>query len=158
MRANNDTKRFFNYYMKYYIGGSIVSVIGMTAISLLVWFQSGSSFDLALLFHLFPVTWDIWDIWMRTFWYVDDDFRLPWNQQTLFGYIAELCFHEFYVVTYCMTASLILLFVCVTLHHQAMCKMFEHFLDQMDESDARTKLNICQLIKLHISAKKCVVK
>lgn len=165
VRANTESEWIYGQYIIWYIYVALLSIFLMYPISVVVWLRSGSSFDASLLFQMYHISWVIIGIrfilnhiiiWMHLSKYDQWNSRLPWNQQTPLGYVAEMCFHLFCCTTYCLSVSLIVLFISVTLYQRAFYEMFKYSSDQIEPSDAHMKTNICQMVKFHIFAKEFV--
>lgn len=76
---------------------------------------------------------------------VFDHFRLPWDQQTLSGYIGEMAYCLTKGLAYAFSnAALLLFFISMCLYHQALYKRFEQLVHQMDaikeDPNARVQL------------------
>lgn len=80
---------------------------------------------------------------------------LPWNQDTIIGYISEICVviasGQCYLI---INGAAIVLFVSICRHHEAFYKMIKHDIQEMDSAkgDANHIL-LRRLITFHISVK-----
>lgn len=86
-------------------------------------------------------------------------FSLPWDQQTPIGYFYKMIFDLLVGETYLtVNGALLLLFVSISMHHQAFYKMFEHSLRQLSESNrSQNNVELLQrLINFHILVKEWV--
>lgn len=84
-------------------------------------------------------------------------FRLPWNQQTIFGYVMEASYisyssNWYYVIS----LALVVLFVPICWQHYAFHKIFEYKMNQFNNAveHRNDKKFLCDLIRFHISIKK----
>lgn len=85
-----------------------------------------------------------------------DSFRLPWDQETLFGYICEIVLSLVCIEAYLLfNGALLLLFISMCLHHRTFNKMFQYSLQKLDHDDNQRndRLFICKQIRFHISVK-----
>lgn len=86
--------------------------------------------------------------------------RFPWNQATMLSYIVDiLIFHNIASVSYFTTsASLILLFVSICLHHSAFYKRLQYTLDESKTLKNHQNMDkiIRNVIEFHISVKEYV--
>lgn len=81
---------------------------------------------------------------------------VPWNQQTLAGYIAEASFITFSCETYLgAVGAPLLLFISFCLFHDVFYKMFRHFINELNHSDAERNNRelLRKIVKFHNSAK-----
>lgn len=83
---------------------------------------------------------------------------LPWDQETLMGWIYESVFCCLIGSNYlCMNFSVLTFFIGVALFNRAFYKYFEALSSKFDEiSDAdhvRIKLQIVKIVRFHIMAK-----
>lgn len=84
---------------------------------------------------------------------------LPWDQETPIGYFFEICVDNLFGEAYIFSASFILLFVSMCLHHQAFYQVFTHSLLECNRPNANyeNKLLLHRLIRFHITAKEYVL-
>lgn len=88
-------------------------------------------------------------------------YRLPWNQNTLQGWMIETLYSSFFSACYCLMAPLFLiLFVSVCNYHDAFYKLFRFQIANIDATagfepfpTVRIMETMHQSISLHISAK-----
>lgn len=88
-------------------------------------------------------------------------FSLPWNQTTLMGYSGEICvIISAGFASFAISGALLILFVSVSLHHQAFYKIFKYKLDAVDrcEENQCDEMFLRDLIRFHISAKEWVLQ
>lgn len=88
------------------------------------------------------------------------NFRLPWNQTTLYGYYGEVITCTAFGNVYgAIIFTLSLFFVSICLHHEAFCKMFKVWIDDWNghegnrESRCSDEQFICNLIRFHVTVK-----
>lgn len=86
---------------------------------------------------------------------------LPWNQETLLGYFAEMVFYIYTAGTFFIAMAMLLLpFISICWHHQAFYKVFRHSLRQMDSPDAvegqDNEEQLVRLIRFHATIKEWV--
>lgn len=77
-------------------------------------------------------------------------FRLPWNQNTLYGYIGEILFTYFSCESYLfVNGPIVVLFVSMCLHHRAFYEMFNYSLHEMDVPNKKKndKLELWKIIQ-----------
>lgn len=87
--------------------------------------------------------------------------RLPWNQNTFLGWLAEQIFSTFFLGFFCLFAPLFLtLLVCVCNYHKAIYKMYRFKIANIDAvadfqpfPTDRVKKLMHESILFHISAK-----
>lgn len=83
-------------------------------------------------------------------------YRLPWNQETLLGYIAEIvCMivtDEGYLLT---SGAVLLLLISMCLHHRAFSEMFRRLLRAHEHPNRLIdqKKLLCKAIRFHNSVK-----
>lgn len=79
--------------------------------------------------------------------------RLPWDQGTAYGYLAELFMDTFGAAAYYIVVGILLtLFILMCLQHHAFFEIFEHSLREFDRTDRRPH-HLYELIRFHISVK-----
>lgn len=81
---------------------------------------------------------------------------LPWNQETLVGYIGEIWFDVIVSESYFITnGAILLLFMSICLHHQAFYRMFEKSVQELDHFDSKRNDEelLCNLIRFHVRSK-----
>lgn len=79
-------------------------------------------------------------------------FSFWWNQKTPIGYLYEICVLNMIAMAYLFcNASFLLLFISMSLHHNAFYHMFGHTISKLGKGDNRTVL--LELIKFHSSIK-----
>lgn len=80
-------------------------------------------------------------------------YSLPWNQQTLLGYFGEICFSILMGESFLLFNSLILLFISISLHHQAFYKRFKHSLREIERPGEKRNNErfLCELVRFHIT-------
>lgn len=89
---------------------------------------------------------------------------MPWNQQTVLGYIFEVMYDVYCSTLYFFgSCAILLLFYSICLHHNAFHKMFQYKLSKIgtllefygthDTIKRDTEL-LCELIRFHVSIKK----
>lgn len=81
---------------------------------------------------------------------------MPWDYRTPLGYTGEILFGILLSEAYLIgNGSILMLFVCICLHHKAFYRMFEHSVRKIDhihrELDVRNQL--CEIIRFYVSAK-----
>lgn len=82
---------------------------------------------------------------------------LPWNQDTIIGYFAELifgvCSGESYLIA---IGALLMLFISLCQHFRGFAQMNQSLLNEFNCSTdvSVTHERLCKLIKFHISVKK----
>lgn len=92
------------------------------------------------------------------------DFRLPWNQNTLFGWFAEAVYSVFAVAaTLCIATPFLTLLISFLIFHRAFNKMYRLQFKTIDSMTLETpgqrlavKRLIFESVSFHISAKKYV--
>lgn len=83
-------------------------------------------------------------------------FRFYWNQRTPFGYFAEFGAIVLFGFAYlAVMGTFLVLFISMSLHHQAFYKMFQHKVDEMNRSNEKhcAELFLRHLIRFHTEAK-----
>lgn len=85
-------------------------------------------------------------------------YSLPWNQDTLVGYIGEIAYCCFVGEAYILSNGVILLlFVSICLHHKAFYQMYENAVIKLTEFDKNQNIheynNICDLVRFHVTIK-----
>lgn len=141
-------------------------IVAVSVVSVFIcWFNHGH-FDAKYVYHPFRLEWDFWKLF-RTKWdsintHVQINrlifsYRLPWDNSTLIGFVAEICsilncYHSYNIVN----GSTMLLFISICLHHQAFFKMVQHSISKIDRNVHRQNYDqlLCELIHFHTSAKK----
>lgn len=82
---------------------------------------------------------------------------LPWDQQTLTGYTAELCFVALFIGIYLISnGSFSILFVSICLHHQTYYKIFQQSMLEFNHPNENHKELLRKLVLFHISIKKWI--
>lgn len=84
-------------------------------------------------------------------------FSLPWNQDTVFGYFAEMLFMtDLFTIYLVVFGSISLLLVSLCIHYQAFCDMLKHMIDKCERSHnypGNDEQFICDIIRFHLTAK-----
>lgn len=84
---------------------------------------------------------------------------MPWDHTTPLGYTGEILFGALLSEAYLIgNGSILMLFVCMCLHHKAFFKMFEQMVHKLDLVDRglEAKNRLCEIIQFYVSAKTCV--
>lgn len=82
---------------------------------------------------------------------------MPWDYHTRLGYAGELLFGIMLSEAYLIgNGSILMLFVCICLHHKAFFSMFKYLVDKLDETllERNPETQLCEVIKFHISVKR----
>lgn len=82
---------------------------------------------------------------------------MSWDYHTPSGYAGGILFGIMQSEAYLLgNGSILMLFVCICLHHKAFFRMFEHTVKQLDETfqERDPTIQLCEIIKLHISIKR----
>lgn len=93
----------------------------------------------------------------------NNDFSLPWNQQTFFGWALEqsACLLAT-TVYFLITSALLSLFIAICEFHEAFYKYLQHLVTSIDQQlgdlqpkmiKLRSKQILCETIRFHVSAK-----
>lgn len=87
--------------------------------------------------------------------YVKIHLRLPWNQSTLFGYLAEVFYGTFLCEVFIVaTGSVLCLFMSMSWHHEAFYFMFRHSIRKLDSPvNQDNEKIVSDLVRFHIMAK-----
>lgn len=88
--------------------------------------------------------------------------RLPWNEETIIGYIAEILFNIMGCeVYYIANGATTLLFISMCLYNRAFLEMVQSMLHNLNNTDHKPndrKQNdrklLCKLIEFHVSVKR----
>lgn len=82
-------------------------------------------------------------------------FSLPWNQTTYLGYFGEIVQDIVVTAGYIVAnGALLLLFISISIYHQAFQKIFKHSVVKLKAIGKKNKDEvICELVRLHVSAK-----
>lgn len=85
-----------------------------------------------------------------------DHFSLPWNQETLLGYILETVFFVVETFSYFLiNGTFLILFISLCLHNRAFYQMFQHTIREWEESNANQNDSefLCKLINFQVTVK-----
>lgn len=91
--------------------------------------------------------------------FVLDFHSLPWDCETAIGYFGEIAFHLVAGQGYSFfNAALVLLFIAISLNHQAFRKIHQNWLQRFNKVDNRrnNKKHLCKIIKFEIMIKRYV--
>lgn len=82
-------------------------------------------------------------------------FRLPWDQNTLTGYMAEIYIFSLGVgTTFAIsTGSALMLFISICIHHGAFSKMFKHTAQKLGQQNTGNSEILRELVNFHNSVK-----
>lgn len=89
------------------------------------------------------------------FWIFDmynNSLSLPWNQETVIGYIGEIFYTIIAGQAFMISLALLsLLFISICWYHRAFFKMFQHFTLKLNQSNKNRndKEFLVQLIRFH---------
>lgn len=149
-------------YLKYVIVLYFINMMMTGVASVLFGFLVQGQFDVNRAFHPFQFVW----VSLIRSSHVNEKLtflslycRLPWNQNTILGYFAELTFGILSAEAYLIAiGSLLLLFISLCQHFQGFYQMYQHLLNEfVCPTDMQiTRERLCKLIKSHISVKECV--
>lgn len=82
-------------------------------------------------------------------------FRLPWNQDTLLGYLAEIVSivvtDEAYLLT---SGAVLLLYISMCLNHRAFYDMFQYLLKDPPNRQQNHRKLLCDVIRFHTTVKR----
>lgn len=84
-------------------------------------------------------------------------FSLPWNQQTIVGYIFEIFADIFFAEGYLFSNGILLLmFISICLHHKAFHDMLRISARKLDghDKDKKNKAICCNLVCFHVQVKR----
>lgn len=80
-------------------------------------------------------------------------FSLPWDQETLIGYIGMICCYLIAAGVYLIiSAAFFILFISLCLHQQAFYEIFRHKLAKFEKKQNDKKL-LFEVIEFHNSVK-----
>lgn len=157
MQTNRVCKTIWQIHFKCVI---VIMVLGVSMGPISVIFcQNSGNYDVKCFVHSSRVMW-VKFIWKSTFMFMNSKsliHRLPWNQQTLTGYTAELCFVALFIGIYFISnGSFIILFISICLHHQTYYKIFQQSTLEFSHFNGNHKELLCKLVHFHISIRKWI--
>lgn len=136
--ANNKCERLWRVFFTYLsIISSNTMILSGTSV-FLSWLIDGSIHNARLYYHPLNIL-------------------LPWNQNTLVGYCAEIFSTVIILMGYFLeNGILLILFLSMCFHHQTFYEMFNHLIVEMNGSEERrcAKKSIHNLIRFQCSTKK----
>lgn len=89
-------------------------------------------------------------------WFDGIDFRLPWNQRTLIGWVAEVIFSLLAVLSFFIpNFAFVTFYIAIGELYSAFLSLFCVKMDKISHTkgDSQVKHLICELINFHILAK-----
>lgn len=160
-RVNERCENIFRNYFKYFLGGYVTNVILLSTSSVVVCLMTYGQFDADIVNYPFRFVCEWWiNLILVAFDQVTNSnsmhrYSLPWNQKTFAGYVAEICLSVVLVMFYMFfNGFYFLFFISICLNHQAFYQMFQHYLQDFNQSDGETidKKLLCKLIRFQTTA------
>ena len=157
-QANDACEFAWKIYFKVQIAYTVIMAITYS-ISIPVSYWIYGRLDVDNFYHMVKM------MWVRLFFKNQNkfknqewlDFRLPWDQSTIFGYFGELI--QMMTVTqifFLVNGVSLMLFISICFYHRAFLKILKNSIDEWNSQDKKTRNDakfICDLIRFHISAK-----
>lgn len=156
-RANSQSEWICKLYIIYLMGGGICFAAFSALLSMFYCWLVTRGLNTKKFFYLFRVVW-VKNVKLNAINAncLNEFSSLPWNQDTVLGYLGEICFNIVTGEAYLASTSIILFFISMCLHHRAFYHIFRHSVSKINHLDKKrtNKEILCEVIRFHISVKK----
>lgn len=169
-RANMKSEWIWKVFFKYVIPGFLVGSLTTSIVSILFSLYKNGHFDREFVYlpekfmyvrnsiFIHAIKKSSIQIIIITYMHFSVLDSLPWNQETFFGYFAEMIFYNYTCVAFYIACVMLLFpFVSFCWHHKDFYKMFRHLLQKMDGPDSDEEPNnnelLVKIIRLHTSVR-----
>lgn len=169
-RANNISEWIWKLEFLFGIKGFCVNMILACLSSVLLCFYSYRAFIKQNLFLPFRIVWVLFFLnrsqSMEHKLKIDTEKnilfilnRLPWNQQTAYGYFWEICFSILASLHFLISnAAVLIFFISMCLHHRAFYQIFQQSVGKLEYCDKYRNDSkfICELVRYFVLVKEYV--